>query len=258
MLFAADVGNTQTVFGMFDGDRLVEHWRVATEAERTGDELGALVGRLLELRDLGFEEITAVCLSTTVPPLARAYAEFAERYAEAPLLVLGPGTRTGIPIRYDDPREIGPDRVANAVAARERYGSPCIVVDFGTSTNFDAVSARGEYVGGVLAPGIEVSMEALFARAARLTKVDYVAPERTIATSTSAALQSGVVFGFAGQVDGIVDRMRAELGDGTRVVATGGLADLIAPHARTIELVDPLLTIEGLRLVWERNQDGGG
>jgi type III pantothenate kinase len=257
MLFAADVGNTQTVFGMFDGDRLVEHWRVATEAERTGDELGALVGRLLELRDLGFEEITAVCLSTTVPPLARAYAEFAERYAEAPLLVLGPGTRTGIPIRYDDPREIGPDRVANAVAARERYGSPCIVVDFGTSTNFDAVSAGGEYVGGVLAPGIEVSMEALFARAARLTKVDYVAPERTIATSTSAALQSGVVFGFAGQVDGIVDRMRAELGDGTRVVATGGLADLIAPHARTIELVDPLLTIEGLRLVWERNQDGG-
>jgi type III pantothenate kinase len=254
MLLAVDVGNTQTAFGLFDGERLVEHWRVATEAERTGDEVGALVARLLELRELGFDEVAGVCLATTVPPLVRAYTEFAERYAEAPLLVVGPGTKTGVPIRYDDPREVGPDRVANAVAARERYGAPCIVVDFGTSTNFDAVSAAGEYVGGVLAPGIEVSMEALFSRAARLTSVDYRAPERTIATSTTAALQSGVVFGFAGQVDGIVERMRAELGDGARVIATGGLADLIAPHSATIERVDPLLTLEGLRLVWERNE----
>jgi type III pantothenate kinase len=256
VLLAVDVGNTQTVFGLFDRERLVEHWRVATESERTGDELGALLGRLLELRDFGFEDVSGVCLSTTVPPLVRSYTELAERYAQAPLLVAGPGTKTGLPVRYDNPLEVGPDRIVNAVAARERYGCPCIVVDFGTSTNFDAVSAAGEYVGGVLAPGIDVSMEALFARAARLTKVDYQAPERTIGTNTTTALQSGVVFGFAGQVDGIVDRMRAELGDGVRVIATGGLADLIAPHARTIERVDPLLTLEGLRLVWTRNADG--
>jgi type III pantothenate kinase len=253
MLLAVDVGNTQTVLGLYDGDRLTEHWRVATEAERTGDELGALVGRLLELRDVGFEDVAGVCLSSTVPPLIRAYEEFARDYVQAPLLVLGPGTKTGIPIVYDDPREVGPDRIANAVAARERYGAPCIVVDFGTSTNFDIVSAGGEYVGGVLAPGIEVSMEALFARAARLVKVDFSPPPSVIGKTTVAGLQSGMVYGFAGQVDGIVRRVRAEIGESAPVIATGGLAELIAPHAETIDTVDPLLTLEGLRLVWDRN-----
>ena len=172
------------------------------------------------------------------------------------MLVLGPGTRTGIPVRYDDTREVGPDRIANAVAALERYGAPCIVVDFGTSTNFDVVSPEGEYVGGVLAPGIEISMEALSARAARLFRVDFAAPETVIAKNTADSLQSGLVYGFAGQVDGIVERIRGELGVEARTIATGGLADLIAPHARTLDQIDPFLTLEGLRLVWARNWEG--
>jgi type III pantothenate kinase len=249
MLLAIDVGNTQTALGLYDGERLAEHWRVATEPRRMGDELGVLLAGFLDP-----EDVRGICLSSSVPALVRAYEGVAERWASAPLLVVGPGTRTGIPIRYDDPREVGPDRIVNSVAALERYGGPCIVVDFGTSTNFDAVSAQGEFVGGVLAPGIEVSMDALFARAARLFKVDFVAPPTAIGKTTATALQSGLVYGFAGQVDAIVERMRAELGGEARVVATGGLAELIAPHARTVERVDPFLTLDGLRIVWARNR----
>ncbi len=253
MLLAIDVGNTQTVFGLFDGESLSEQFRVGTDRNHTSDELAVLLRSLVDL-----EALDGIVLSSSVPQLVREYEGFAERWAGVDLLVLGPGVSTGVPIRYDDPREVGPDRIANAVAARARYGTPAVVVDFGTSTNFDVVSAAGEFAGGVLAPGIEVSMDALFARAARLPKVPFVAPERVISQTTVAALQSGLVYGFAGQVDAIVERIRAELeAPEAPVIATGGLADLIAPHSHTITVVDPELTLQGLRLVWLRNVGKG-
>jgi type III pantothenate kinase len=250
VLLAIDVGNTQTVFGLFEGDRLKEQFRVATNRSHTSDELAVMLRAFIDV-----EALDGIVLCASVPTLVREYESFAERWAGTELLVLGPGVSTGVPIRYDDPREVGPDRIANAVAVRERHGAPAVVVDFGTSTNFDVVNAAGEFAGGVLAPGIEISMDALFAHAARLPKVPFAAPEHVISQTTTAALQSGLVYGFAGQVDAIVSRIVAELvADGAPVVATGGLADLIAPHSATITAVDPELTLQGLRLVWERNR----
>src|SRR5215203_7244776 len=250
MLLAVDVGNTQTVFGLFDGERLTEQFRVATDRRRTGDELAVMLRAFVEL-----DALDGIVLSSVVPELQREYELLAERWAGADLIVIGPGVSTGIPVLNVDPREVGPDRIANAVAARERYGAPAIVVDFGTSTNFDVVSPAGEYAGGVLAPGIEISMDALSARAARLFRVDFTAPPTVVGKTTAAALQSGLVYGFTGQVDEIVTRIRAELATEAPAIATGGLATLIAPQSGTIGRVDPWLTLEGLRLVWERNRE---
>jgi type III pantothenate kinase len=250
MLLAIDVGNTQTVVGLFERDRLTDQFRVGTNRAHTGDELAVMLRAFVDVSALD-----GIVLCASVPTLVREYELFAGRWAGAELLVLGPGVPTGVPIRYDDPREVGADRIANAVAVRERHGAPALVVDFGTSTNFDVVNAAGEFAGGVLAPGVEISMDALFARAARLPRVPFTAPERVISQTTTAALQSGLVYGFSGQVDAIVRRILAELGaPDAPVVATGGLADLIAPHSETITAVDQELTLQGLRLVWERNR----
>ena len=249
MILAVDVGNTQTVFGLFDGSQLADQYRVATNRSHTGDELALMLRALVPL-----DSLDGIVLCSSVPPLVREYEVFARRWADVELLVLGPTVPMGLTIRYDDPREVGADRLANAVAVRERHGAPAVVVDFGTSTNFDVVNAAGEFAGGVLAPGIEVSMDALFDRAARLPRVPFVAPERVISQTTVAALQSGLVYGFAGQVDAIVERIEEELqAPGAPVVATGGLAELIAPHTRTITAVDAELTLHGLRLVWDAN-----
>ena len=254
MLLAVDVGNTQTVLGLYRGQTIEEHWRLTTDPRRTTDELDVELAALLARRGLA-DVVTASALSTTVPTLTHPWTSVLRRLSGAEPIVIGPGVRTGVPVRTDNPREVGPDRIANSVAAHAHHGGPCIVVDFGTSTNFDIVSSEGEYLGGVLAPGIEVSMDALFARAARLFRVEFVEPPTVIGKTTAAALQSGLVYGFAGQVDAIVGRIRDELGAPAQTVATGGLAELIAPHAATLDRVDPELTLEGLRLVWELNRE---
>ncbi|MEZ0292268.1 MAG: type III pantothenate kinase [Solirubrobacteraceae bacterium] len=255
MLLVVDVGNTQTHLGAFRGEELVHDWRFATVRESTADELGAALRNLLALRDLGFDDLDASILSSTVPQLRPEWTAMAERYLGHVMPVVGPGVRTGMPIRMDNPREVGADRLVNSVAAFERVGGPCVIVDFGTAITYDCVSPAGEYVGGIIAPGVEISMEALTSRAAAIPRIDLTPPRALIGKSTVEAIRSGVIFGFAAQVDGIVGRLREELGEETEAIATGGLAGAIVPFCDLIDDVDDMLTLTGLRLIHERNVD---
>lgn len=254
MLLAVDVGNTHTVIGLFSGHELLDHWRIHSDQDRTEDELALLVQQFLGFHGFSFDDdVTGIVISSVVPRVTAALRFMSERYFGFAPMVLEPGTRTGMPILYDNPKEVGADRIANAVAAHDIYGGPTIMVDFGTATTIDAVSEQGEYLGGAILPGIEISMDALFAHAAGLKKVEMVEPKNLIGKSTVESIQSGAIHGFTGQVDYLVDKFRDELGEAT-VVATGGLSELIAPMSRTIEHIEPWLTLYGLRLVWERNQ----
>src|SRR5437763_12050366 len=253
MLLVVDVGNTQTHFGTFRGTELAEHWRFATVRDSTADELGAALRALLGLRGMDLGEIDSSIVSSTVPQLAPEWTAMSARYLGHAMLVVGPGIRTGMALRYDNPREIGADRLVNAVAAYDRVGGACIVVDFGTAITYDPVSAKGEYLGGIISPGIEISMEALTERAARLPKIDLGPPRQLIGKTTVDAIRAGVVYGFAGGVDAIVRRLRAEMGSETATIATGGLAGAIVPFTQSIDEVDDLLTLTGLRLLHERN-----
>jgi type III pantothenate kinase len=253
MLLTIDVGNTQTVLGLFEGERIVEHWRLATDPRRSADELGLLVTGLLAASAQD-ELVDGIACCSTVPSALREMRTMCERWFGAvPLVVVEPGIRTGVPVLYDNPKEVGADRIVNTLAAFTLHGGPAIVVDFGTSTNFDVVSATGEFLGGVLAPGIEISVDALASRAAQLMKVQLMRPRSVIGKNTVESLQSGIIYGFAAQVDGITERIMAELESPAIVIATGGLATVVLDECRLIDVHEPWLTLIGLRLMFERN-----
>jgi type III pantothenate kinase len=254
VLLAIDVGNTGTVLGVFQGEHLAWHWRIATRRERTADELALLFGGFLEQQGMSFSrQITGVAIASVVPDQTQALRDMVDRYFHFPPVVVEPGIKTGVSILTDNPKEVGADRIVNALAAFTRYGGPCIVVDFGTATTYDAVSERGEYLGGAIAPGIQVSAQGLFQATARLPRVEVSAPRSVIGKNTVESVQSGLVYGAAAEVEGMVERMQKELGGHATVVATGGLAAVVAPLCQAIEEHDPWLTLEGLRLVYEKN-----
>jgi type III pantothenate kinase len=254
VLLAIDVGNTQTVAGLYEGEALVEHWRTASVRSQTADELAVELQGLLAVRGRSLTDVTASVASSGVPQLATALRQVARGQFGHEALIVGPGVETGLELRVPVPDEVGADRIANSVAALSLRPGPLVVVDFGTAINFDAVSSDGAFVGGAIAPGLEVAVNALGERAARLFGIELRAPERAIGVTTAENMQSGAIFGYAGLVDGLVRRFQAELGGDAGVIATGGLAAVVAPHCETIERVEPWLTLEGLRLIWERNQ----
>jgi type III pantothenate kinase len=263
MLLVLDVGNTNTVLGVFDlsakdagtaNGRLIAHWRVSTNKTQTVDEYGVLFRNLFAMNGLEFTAVKGTVVSSVVPPLDSILREVCERYFQSKPLFIEPGVKTGMPVHYDNPAEVGADRVVNSVAAYEKYGGPCIIVDFGTATTFDVVSKKGEYLGGVITPGIGISADALFARTARLPRVDVRKPPRVLATNTVNSVQSGLYYGYIGLIDGILERLLAEMGSDVKVVATGGLARMMGEGSKYIREVDDLLTLEGLRIIYERNQ----
>jgi len=254
MLLGIDVGNTQTVIGVFINDELRNNWRISTERERTADEMALAVGGFLALSGQRLEDVDGMIISSVVPEMTTALVHLAHDILKLEPLIVDSDTDMGLPVKYDDPREVGADRLANAVAAIHKHGVPCIIVDFGTATTLDAISGSGEYLGGTIAPGVEISAAALFRSAARLSRVEMVAPESPIGRNTVESVQAGIVFGTAGQVDRLVELFKVELGGDSKVVATGGLAEVVVDQCRTIDVWDPLLTLDGLRLIYQRNR----
>jgi len=254
MLLVIDVGNTNIVLGVYKDTELLDHWRISTDRQRTTDEYGVLIRELFYLNDLRADDINAIIISSVVPPVVPTLERMCQRYFGLSPLLIGPGVKTGMDIRYDNPREVGADRIVNAVAAYEKYGGPVIIVDFGTATTFCAVDAKGVYLGGSICPGIGIATEALVQRTAKLPRIELKRTDSVICRNTIESMQAGVFYGFVGQVEGIVARMRRELDMSARVVATGGLAVVIAPATKAIDVVEPMLTLEGLRIIYERNR----
>ncbi|WP_020620863.1 type III pantothenate kinase [Paenibacillus daejeonensis] len=255
MILVMDVGNTNIVLGIYRDKELLHHWRLSTNRSATVDEYGMSIYNLFQYAKISLQQVEGVIISSVVPPLMRTLEQLCRQYIGKAPLVVGPGIKTGLNIRYENPREVGADRIVNAVAAIEKYGSPLIVVDFGTATTFDYIDEAGNYLGGAIVPGIGISTEALYQRAAKLPRIELVKPRSVIGRNPVTSMQAGIIFGYAGQVDGIVKRIRSEFGVHPKVIATGGLADLIAAESEAIHEVDPLLTLEGLRLVYDRNRD---